>query len=204
MARCHLAGHHAMPVKLLVINPNSSTSITAALQTTISPYSTPDTSIVYFNPSAGPPGIKDEVTARESTDACWQELFGSDRPESIPIPIERFDGILVCCFSEHPLIEKLSRKMGETTTVTGMFHAAVSQALLVPSAPFGIVASGHGDKPNLVRAVANFLGTDTSKRSVGPCTTGLEVVELQEGDQVKVEAGMKAATKTLVGRGALG
>ena len=107
----------------------------------------------------------------------------------------------MCCFSEHPLIDRLSRHL-VGTKVTGMFHAAVSQALLLSSEPFGIVASGHGDKPNLVRAIANFLGSETSTRSVGPCTTGLEVVELQEGDQVKVEAGMKGATTTLVRRGA--
>ena len=189
-----------MSVKLLVINPNSSRSITAALRETISPHTPPDTSITYFNPSTGPPGIKDEETARESTEACWHDLFDNVSTTSLPIPVHDFHGILVCCFSEHPLILRLSQRLVKTK-VTGMFHAAVSQALL-SSGSFGILASGHGGKPNLVRAIANFLGSETSTRSVGPCTTGLEVVELQEGDQVKVEAGMKETTGTLVRRGA--
>jgi Asp/Glu/hydantoin racemase len=82
-----------------------------------------------------------------------------------------------------------------------MFHAAVSSALLTPG-PFGIIATGTGSKPNLIAAVSTMLGSPTSARFAGVITSGLAVVDLQDGDQATVERGMKETTVKLMDQGA--
>lgn len=120
--------------------------------------------------------------------------------------MEQYDGFLLCCFSEHPLISTLSTYLVEryplrNIPVLGMFHAGVAFALLTPE-PFGILATGTGDKPNLVLAAANFLGSSSSARFAGVITSGLAITELQDGDQAKVEAGMRETTGKLLDKGA--
>ncbi|WRT69219.1 uncharacterized protein IL334_006203 [Kwoniella shivajii] len=186
---------------LLIINPNSSSSITAALSASLSPHCPPNVTLTFFNPSTGPKGISDPITAEQSTQACLSELTGPDPTH----PIDKYDGVLVCCFSDHPLIWRLKEYITEIqgkTTVLGMFHAGLSRAMLISKAPFGILATGSGYKSNHYISVEDFLGTKESSRFVGSITSNLQVVELQEGDQTKVEKGMKDTTITLVEKGA--
>jgi Asp/Glu/hydantoin racemase len=188
------------PMRLLLVNPNSSQSITAALRDTITPFTPSNTTLSFFTPSYGPPGIHDVATAQESCAACMAELIG---PKA-RLDISEYDGVLVSCFSEHPLIAQLRdtlSDLGHNIEVMGMFHAGVASALLRP-APFGIIATGTGEKPNLVVAVATYLGSKESTRFAGVITTGLGVVELQEGDQAKVEKNMRETTGRLVDQGA--
>lgn len=189
-----------MSSKLLIINPNSSGSITAALCSVLDRYTPPHTTLTFFNPRSGPAGIHDAATAIESTDSCMAELTGPDAT----INVDEYDGALVCCFSEHPLITTLTGyflRTGKKTVVLGMFHAAVASALLNP-APFGIIATGTGPKLNLVTAVARFLGSSTSARFAGVITSGLAITDLQDGDQAMVETSMKETTIRLVDQGA--
>lgn len=201
----------AQLISLLLVNPNSSQSITSALRTALAPHTPPNTTLTFFTPSYGPPGIHDAATADESCEACMAELVG----EAARVDITQFDGVLISCFSEHPLISTLRQHLSAPTfqqgsrngaaieiEVMGMFHAGVAAALLCRPGPFGIIATGTGDKPNLVAAVANYLGTPRSTRFAGVITTGLGVVELQEGDQEKVEKNMRETTGRLVAQGA--
>ncbi|WVW83572.1 hypothetical protein I302_105593 [Kwoniella bestiolae CBS 10118] len=183
-------------LSILVVNPNSSSSITQAIERSLRPHIPPNTSADFFNPSSGPPGISDEATAKSSCEACMAEL---------PAFVEKYDGVLVACFSEHPLIPTLrsyASEKGILLSVLGIYHAGVATALLRATGKFGIIATGSGIKTNLVLATAKFLGSNDSNRFAGPITTGLNVVELQEGDQVKVERNMKVTTKDLVKKGA--
>lgn len=187
-------------LRILVINPNSSGSITSALERVLLPTCPPDLALTFFNPSTGPPGIKDPETAAQSCTACLDELIGSNPRHDL----FAFDGALIACFSEHPLIDKLREVYASRAhpgQVLGIYHAGVASALLTPS-PFGILATGTGPKPNLVEATAAFLGSSSSSRFAGVLTTGLQVVELQDGDQTRVEERMKQTTKQLVRQGA--
>ena len=187
-------------LRILVINPNSSASITAALRGVLQPTCPPDIELTYFNPLTGPPGIKDPETASQSCSACLEELTGP----AAPLDLLQYDGAVVACFSTHPLIDALRdffAAHNQPGQVLGIYHAGVASALLTPE-PFGILATGSGEKPNLVAATAEFLGSSSSSRFAGVLTTGLQVVELQDGDQSKVEAGMKQTTKRLLGKGA--
>ncbi|KAI9632180.1 Asp/Glu/hydantoin racemase [Dioszegia hungarica] len=186
------------PHQLLIINPNSSSSITSALHSALSPYPPPQTSLHFWNPTSGPVGISNAATAASSTSACMAELT--------PGLLEGVDGVLICCFSEHPLISTLSDHLStlhpdRTIPILGMFHAGVASALLTPM-PFGIIATGTGDKPNLVLATANFLGSSSSTRFAGVLTSGLAITELQDGDQARVERGMRETAGRLVDQGA--
>lgn len=186
--------------KLLIVNPNSSASITSALARVLRPHIPPCTSTTFFNPASGPRGISDATTALESTEACMNEMTGPNAR----LDIAAYHGVLICCFSEHPLISALSDYFAQTQlqiVVLGMFHAAVSSALLTGE-PFGIIATGTGPKPNLITAVSTLLGSPTSTRFAGVITSGLAIVDLQDGDQAMVERGMKETTLRLVDQGA--
>lgn len=187
-------------IRVLVVNPNSSKSITVALSRVLQQSCPPGIDLTFFNPSKGPAGIKDTETANQSCTACLDELTGPDPRHDLL----SFDGALVACFSTHPLINALREVFASGShhgQVLGIYHAGVSSALLTPG-PFGILATGTGEKPNLVAATADFLGSATSSRFAGVLTTGLQVVELQDGDQAKVERGMKQSTKSLIRLGA--
>lgn len=175
--------------RILVINPNTSLSITTALQKAVSGLATsPD--LVWFTPKTGVPAIVDDETAITSRNACLTELGD----------LSDITGIVVCCFRDHPLIPALRERYPQITTI-GMFHAGVSAALL-NEGPFGIIATGTGEKRNLIDSVAEYLGSTSPTRLAGVLTTGLGVVELQEGDQEKVERLMKETTVRLVKQGA--
>ncbi|WVQ92943.1 hypothetical protein IAU59_000004 [Kwoniella sp. CBS 9459] len=184
------------PLSILVVNPNSSSSITQAIERSLRPHVPPSALVDFFNPSTGPAGISDDATARSSCEACLSELQSR---------MDAYDGILVACFSEHPLIAALITHAANKAiplTVLGIYHAGVATAMLRTTGKFGIIATGSGIKENLITATSRFLGSPDSDRFAGAITTGLTVVELQEGDQVKVEKNMKMTTKELIKRGA--
>ncbi|WWC61553.1 uncharacterized protein I303_104137 [Kwoniella dejecticola CBS 10117] len=181
---------------ILVVNPNSSSSITKAIERSLTPHIPQGTTVDFFNPSTGPAGISDQATAQSSCQACMDEL---------PNILHRYNGVLVACFSNHPLIAALKSYATEKDiklSVLGIYHAGVATALLRTTGRFGIIATGSGIKTNLIEATAKFLGSADTDRFVGPITTGISVVDLQEGDQVVVEERMKVTTKILVGLGA--
>ena len=176
---------------LLVVNPNTSVSITKALRKAVELSPPKGWEITYFQPTTGVDAINDDATADESRDACIAELVGTET-------LKNAAAVLVCCFRDHPLIPALKQHV--SVPVVGMFHAGIAAALLYDG-PFGIVATGTGPKPNLIKSVNELLGAESS-RYVGPKTTGLGVVELQEGDQVKVKRQMQDTARYLIQKGA--
>lgn len=180
---------HPNMIRLLVINPNTSDSITRALKRAIGSSIPADVNVTFFTPSTGVPSINDDETAAISSSACLREIDASN-----------CNGMLVCCFRDHPLIYALRQTFPHVTTI-GMFQAGVASALL-HDGPFGIIATGTGAKPNIVKSVADLLGSPTSTRFAGVKTTGLGVVELQEGDQDHVKRQMQETAAFLVDQGA--
>ncbi|KAF5392748.1 hypothetical protein D9757_000846 [Collybiopsis confluens] len=164
---------------LLIINPNSSDSVTDGLIQSLHP--PPQTKLSFYTaPSNAPPSINDLVTANLSATACFLDLQEKQF-------LDQYDGFLVCCFSDHPLTHMLRETTSKPTI--GIFESAITQALLLGSR-FGIVTTGTGYKADINRGVQAFMGGN-SQRFAGVLTTGLGVVELRTGDPQKIEKNMK-------------
>lgn len=78
-------------VHLLVINPNSSESITKGLQASLEPFTPPGVRLSYFTaPSHAPKAIINAVTAIQTAAFCYEALLESGA-------LSKYDGFLVCC-----------------------------------------------------------------------------------------------------------
>ena len=78
-------------LKLLVINPNSSQSITDGLKESLDPLTPPKTRLSYFTaPSHAPAAISNIITANQTATYCYEELLKTKA-------IEEFDGFLIRC-----------------------------------------------------------------------------------------------------------
>ena len=83
-----------MPHSILVINPNSSESVTSGLRDTLSPL--PDTTLTFYTaPSHAPPSINDLTTANLTATACFEDI----RAKGL---VELYDSFPVCCCTSPP------------------------------------------------------------------------------------------------------
>ncbi|CEP64280.1 Dcg1p LALA0_S11e00540g [Lachancea lanzarotensis] len=153
---------------LLIVNPNSTQSMTDAAVAQIESYLNKvypavhrDIEIAQFTgPPDAPPEIDGEETSRDSTRKCLPLLCkrttdtdGKDRQY-----FDTFDGVLVACFSDHPLVHELQAKTERATPVTGIFHAAMTTCLSRPGIPFSIITSNDEWVDLLDAAAERLLG----------------------------------------------
>ncbi|KAG8983296.1 hypothetical protein FRB90_006146 [Tulasnella sp. 427] len=184
-----------MCVKLLVINPNSTKSITKSLEKLIQ--CPPGCTVSFFTgPDGCPPSIDDDETAVQSEQACLEALKTQG---------QQFDGILVACYSDHPLVKSL-RQQFPSTKIIGIFEASMAHALLLGS-KFGIVTTGHSWEAVLTKGVAAFFGsqapsTDPASwrngRFAGVASTGFNAAQLHEADPDAVSQKIAEGAKRLV------
>jgi len=123
----------------------------------------------------------------------------------------RYDGFLVACYSQHPLVPILKEEpaiRGSGKPVTGIFEASVGTALQIihPNEKFGIVSTGKVWESLLTHATAAYLGTSTeaSTRFAGVETTGLNATDLHDAPAEEVRKKMKDAVKRLLKKGKVG
>ncbi|RDI87961.1 tRNA pseudouridine(32) synthase [Venturia inaequalis] len=190
---------------ILIINPNSTVSMTNGLKPLVDTLGFTETTHTYFTAPSGPKSINNEDDAAESAIHCLPALQKDY--------LSKYDGFLVACYSQHPLVPKLKDEKEIATSgksVTGIFEASVATSLQLihPSEKFGIVSTGKVWEVILTEAVEAYLGTsrggDVSKRFAGVETTGLNATELHDMPQDEVRKRMKDATKRLVGKGDVG
>jgi Asp/Glu/hydantoin racemase len=151
---------------------------------------------------SGPKSINNEDDAAESVKHCLPAL----RKE-----LERHDGFLVACYSQHPLVPLLKDEgviKGARKPVTGIFEASVATSLQIihPNEKFGIVSTGKVWESILTDATIAFLGTDSeaSKRFAGVETTGLNATDLHDAPPEEVRKRMKNAVKRLLKKESVG
>lgn len=184
-----------MPVQILVVNPNSSKSITDTLEKLI--LRPPGCDITFFTgPAGAPPSINDEETSTQSEQACLGVLKTQG---------QGFDAILVACYSEHPLVKSL-RNHFPGKPIIGIFEASMAHALLLGS-KFGIVTTGQAWEALLTKGVASFFGSDApptnpaswrNSRFAGVASTGFSAVELHEAQPDDVSRKIGEAARKLV------
>ncbi|KAF9565185.1 hypothetical protein CPC08DRAFT_630187 [Agrocybe pediades] len=177
-------------VSLLVINPNSSHSVTAGLEENL--VAPPGVGLHFYTaPSNAPPSINDTTTGVLSAAACFTDIQSKGL-------IDKHDGFLVCCFSDHPLTHLFRENTNKPAM--NILEASISQSLLIGQR-FGIITTGTGYKYIYYTDVRNFLGA-TSERFAGLVTTGLGVVELREGERQYVEKKVKEGSAQIAAKGA--
>ncbi|KAK3114299.1 dal80p-controlled protein [Teratosphaeriaceae sp. CCFEE 6253] len=184
---------------ILIINPNTTASMTDALRPLVKTLEFNNTQFDYFTAPSGVPSINDEDDAASSAEACLPLLKGK---------LNDYGAFLVCCYSQHPLVHQLRAELASSSIiskpVTGIFEASVAVCLQSISLDekFGIVSTGSQWEAILGDAVASLLGSKTSSRYAGTKTTGLNADELHSTPKHEVDRRMKEATKLLLSDGA--
>jgi Asp/Glu/hydantoin racemase len=128
-----------------------------------------------------------------------------------------YDGIIVACFSVHPLVGRLSSHFHDRVTVTGIFEASIltSLSLLSPyptptsdSQAWGIVTTGKFWERHLSDGVKTFLAHDISSSSskfAGVFSTGLNAGDFHGDIPPDVIRGkLEAAARKLLTSAAVG
>ncbi|KAI0002697.1 hydantoin racemase [Xylariaceae sp. FL0662B] len=181
--------------KILVLNPNSSHAMTDGMKTVINTidllYSTEVHT--YTAPRSAPPSINDRSDIEQSFHAVRCNFNDAG-----------YDGIVVACFSVHPLVPYLQ---GYPTAITGIFEASVLTALSLLSRDekWGIVTTGKFWEEHLTSGVKDFLGagqSDPNSKFAGVESTGLNAGDFHHGvDPAVVREKLKLATKRLLSQG---
>ncbi|KAL8292415.1 hypothetical protein RQP46_001027 [Phenoliferia psychrophenolica] len=185
-------------MSILVLNPNTTVAMTDGLKVVISQLTS--TAPTYYTAPSGVASINSWADCRNSSIA----VLSSFRGTTLLSP-STTSGILVCCYSVHPLVAFL--KEATPVPVVGIFEASVSTALLLlpkTDSTFGIVSTGKVWEGLLSSGVERYLGAKDSKRFAGVETTGLSAIELHETSPAEVRERMVQATRRLVARGGVG
>ncbi|KAF2806480.1 uncharacterized protein BDZ99DRAFT_95938 [Mytilinidion resinicola] len=167
---------------ILIINPNSTKSMTRGLEPLVDSLNFKDTTHTFFTSPTGPSSINDETDAADSARHAL--------PHLLPL-LDHHAGFLVACYSKHPLVPLLKSKDAIRTSdkpVTGIFEASVATALqlIAPDERFGIVSTGKVWEGILSEAVADFLGAASAARFAGVETTGLTATGLHDAPAEEV------------------
>ncbi|KAF2113042.1 Asp/Glu/hydantoin racemase [Lophiotrema nucula] len=187
---------------ILIINPNSTSSMTNGLKPLVDALQFTTTTHDFFTAPSGPKSINNEDDAAESAKHCLPSLE--------PL-YEKYDGFLVACYSHHPLVPTIKDQLhikSARKPVTGILEASVTTSLQIihPDERFGIVSTGKVWEEILSEAVVDFLGTgsEASKRFAGVETTGLNATDLHDAPPELVRQKMKDAVKRLLRKGRVG
>ncbi|KAJ3037176.1 hypothetical protein HDV00_001987 [Rhizophlyctis rosea] len=178
----------AKPLLILFINPNSSQSMTDGVAQTLTTIS-PDIELHYYTaPTPSPSSINNEEDARLSTSAVLDGLgFGPTKsaPQGLSHPINHYAGIIVGCYSPHPLVSALRSALRahpaypSTPVIVGIFESSFYAALQLGS-KFGIVTTGVQWEDIMMKGMLSGGGVDPA-RCVGVRGTGIGVLELDGG-----------------------
>lgn len=184
-----VVGRSERQVKILLINPNSTKSMTDRCLESIAD-TLPTNVIVYgFTPSRpAPTAIESQTDAIMSTAACAKAI--------LPIAA-KYDAFLVACFSKHPLIAALREEVMQP--VIGIMEASLYASRMCGS-KFGILSTGIRSTYLHETTVKSAYGLGAF--SVGPEAAKLGVLELESLPEHVVEERLSTAAKKLQARGA--
>ncbi|KAF8911203.1 hypothetical protein CPB85DRAFT_1375941 [Mucidula mucida] len=187
----------AATVRILIINPNTNVSMTQGLKPIV------DATLSFHNnvqcdfftsPTSDAVGSVNSINSPE--DALQSALYCL--PHLTPLVANgRYDGFLVACYSEHPLVSMVSDLM-PSKRVTGIFEASIMASLGLGK--FGIVTTGKVWEAALTHGVERFLGIEgyNSTKFVGVASTGLTAAQLHDFDPDIVRRNIELATARLV------
>ena len=152
-----------MGMRLLFINPNTTTSMTKMIEAQVRLVAAPGTEIVAVNPSRGPAAIEtrrdEEMAIKEmlSSLSTWQ-------PDS-------FDGVAIACFGD-PGLDRVRALV--RAPVVGIAQAAMLSACALGT-KFGVVAALDSAIPIMTDLAAGY---GFGERLTGVRPVGLGVLEV--------------------------
>ncbi|KAK0515870.1 hypothetical protein JMJ35_001904 [Cladonia borealis] len=106
------------PIKILIINPNTTQSMTDGLRAPVESLDYNNTSYTYHTSPHGPPSINSPSDAALSATLTL--------PSLLPL-LPTHDAFLIACYSPHPLVSLL--KTHTSKPVLGIFEASIYTAL---------------------------------------------------------------------------
>ncbi|ETN36800.1 uncharacterized protein HMPREF1541_09078 [Cyphellophora europaea CBS 101466] len=183
------------PAQILLINPNSTRSMTDACLASVRPNLPANVELTgYTAPYPAPTAIESATDAIMSTEAVLRDLAKYAAPNNETV--QNFDGMLVACYSAHPLIDALRESYD--VPVIGIMEASLYVARML-GGRFGIVATGARSKFRQEDSVAAYGLTHFY---VGSEATGLGVLELESRDRSEVLKRVAHAARVLAAKGA--
>ncbi|EGO60052.1 hypothetical protein NEUTE1DRAFT_119348 [Neurospora tetrasperma FGSC 2508] len=199
---------HQEPIRILILNPNSSKSMTDGMAKSISSLHLPDNiEITYYTASTScPASINNGTDLDTSASVVLQDLSSNLQL------LKDHDAVLVCCYSVHRLVPGLSElaaSNGFSLSVTGIFEASVLTSLSLltgPTKKWGIVTTGKYWEEHLTVGIKKFLGQEeeggNNTKFAGVQTTGLDAGDFH-GDIPKevIDAKLAEATRKLLQAG---
>ncbi|CRK17068.1 hypothetical protein BN1708_017543, partial [Verticillium longisporum] len=156
-------------------------------------------------PPESPPSIDNGEHIESSTEIVLKDLAHSGE-------LEKYDGVLVACYSVHTLVDRLSRQYGDRLAVTGIFEASIltATALLpqtivgAPPSQWGIVTTGSFWEKHLADGVTGYLGQiggGGNTKFKGVVSSGLTAGDFHHVSPEEVKAKLEEATRKLLGDG---
>lgn len=176
-------------MKILIINPNSTVAMTQSLTNQIESLRLTlnipaSTNIEYYTASktsspAAPESINNQNEAGISTNAVINDL-----QENHTAYLSSFQGYLVACYSDHPLVEELRKYVNPTAVVMGIFQASMLYALqyATQSNKAAILTSGADWEMILDEAMIKFCDSSIfpSNKFEKTLAVGVPVLKLHE------------------------
>ncbi|KAI0029696.1 Asp/Glu/hydantoin racemase, partial [Vararia minispora EC-137] len=200
------------PIRILIVNPNTTASMTELLRPLVERVlaSLPSTTCDFFTAPVAPSGTLDPgalPSINSPDDAILSAKYCFPFLEST---LPSYDGILVACYSEHPLVRmfgellaRTEKQDGRRRYVIGIFEASVLASLTLlaqipgtPDSTFAIVSTGAVWGSALSSAVQSFTGG--AARFASCETTGLSASELHSMPPEAVRQAMVDATARLM------
>ena len=157
-------------MKLLVVNPNTTASMTEKIADVARAAARPDTEIVATNPDDGPVSIQGYLDVATCVPGLLAEV--AQHPDA--------DAVLVACFDDTGVDALRCVVDGP---VIGIGEAAYHAASMV-SAKFGVVTTLSRSVPGLE---ANLARYGLERKCAGVRATDIEVLDLEAGDPATTE-----------------
>ncbi|KAI9823717.1 MAG: hypothetical protein M1832_002274 [Thelocarpon impressellum] len=184
---------------LLIVNPNTNTSMTDALRPLVA--SLPSCFPYRSNGRKPEPSYVTAPSGRAviNNDADGEVSAVATLPAVLPL-LDTHSGVLVACYSAHPLTPRLRRYTGRP--VTGVFEASVLMAIALLHGPgelFGIVTTGKVWEGLLSMAVRDLVGGQVGTFA-GVESTGVDAAALHAGGP-ETEGKITLAVQRLLARG---
>ncbi|KAJ3531134.1 hypothetical protein NM208_g9017 [Fusarium decemcellulare] len=192
-------------LRILVLNPNSSTTMTGGMANAIRQMPLSD-SVEVYTYTAPPGSAPGSINDQEGIDASTKAVLDDPKIEE-ELDSDKYDAVLVACFSVHCLVSKLTRY--RHLAVTGIFEASIMTALsLIPSpedaGKWGIVTTGKFWEEHLSNGVKNFLGQEKgsdNNKFAGVFSSGLTAGDFHTVSPEEVKEKLKEATRRLLSSG---